>query len=355
VGVVDYIKKEMQMSASVIELPKVKLPEYSYYDNSMLDNFRACHRKYYFRNVVFWTSDETNHNLIFGSCWHTAMDVVWLNADKPVGDDDLLAIAMVAFMEEWYSSYPMEQDKPESIFAGEADDQRFPKTPGRAKDMLYHYIKSKRPYIAKYKILGVETPFIVPLPEFSHTFYVGRKDKTYESQGVVKDLDHKTTKTDGDVWVNTFYPNSQMDGYMYAGYLQYGDAYWGIEIDGALCQKGSAKTAREGFPPGIGFKTVPLQYKLALLEDWLWTTTFFIKDIEANMAMLADCKSEDNILKAFRKHTTGCGYYAGCEYRDLCKFYENPLRFEGEVPRGFKVEKWEPFDILDITKKAVDE
>lgn len=343
------------MSPSILEIPKIKLPENSYYDNSMLDKFRACPRSYLFRNVLYWTPDVTNHNLVFGSCWHTAMDVIWLNADKPIGDTDLLAIAMVAFMETWYEAYPQDKDQAEAVFIGESEDERFPKTPGRAKDMLYHYIKTKRHLIAGYQLLGVETPFIVPLPEFEHTFYVGRKDKTYRIKDVgVKDIDHKTTKTDGEVWQNTFFPNSQMDGYLYAGYLVYGDEYWGIEIDGALCQKGSVKTAREGFPPGIGFKTIPIQRALAFVGSWLWDTTFLIKQIEAHMKMYEACKPEDEYLKAFEKHTTGCGYYSGCEYRQLCKFYENPLKLE-EVPRGFKVEKWSPFDILDVTKKHKDE
>lgn len=346
------------MSPSILEIPTVKQPDFLYYDNSMLDKFRACPRSYFFRNVLYWTPDVTNHNLVFGSCWHTAMDVVWLNANMNISDDNLLTVAMVAFMDTWYEAYPMDKEaaSAQSVFAGESDDERFPKTPGRAKDMLFHYIKSKRKIIASYELLGVETPFIVPLPEFEHTFYVGRKDKTFRVKDTgVYDLDHKTTKTDGEVWQNTFFPNSQMDGYLYAGFLVYGDEYKGIDIDGALCQKGSAKTVRGDFPPGIGFKTIPIQRALAFVESWLWDTTYLIKQVANHMEMLKACKPEDDYLKAFEKHTTGCGYYAGCEYRQLCKFYENPLRFGEDVPRGYKVEKWEPFNVLDVTKKGIDE
>lgn len=326
----------------------------TYFDNSMLDAFRACPRKYLYSQVLNWKPDVISHDLVFGLSWHSAMDVVWLNANKNVDDNSLLLLAMVAFMDTWYEHYPNEKDNEQAMFAGSEDD-RFPKTPGRAKDMLFHYIRKKRKDIASYKVVGVETPFIVPLPEFDNVFYIGRKDKTYEVEGRgVVDVDHKTSKTDGDKWAQTFFPNSQMDGYMYAGYLQHGDKYWGVEIDGALCQKGSAKSAREDYPPGIGFMNVPIQRTLGFVESWLWDATFLIKQIQNHLEMLSECTMEDNYLRAFEKHTTGCGYFRGCEYRTLCKYYENPLKFGDKVPSGFKVAKWEPFNILDVTKKAID-
>ena len=72
------------------------------------------------------------------------------------------------------------------------------------------------------------------------------------------------------------------------------------------------------------------------------------------MEMLSGCSKEDKFIRAFEHHTTGCGYYSGCEYRPLCKYYENPLVFDVEPPRGFRIEKWEPFSVADITKNAVD-
>jgi len=325
-----------------------------YFDNSMLDSFRACPRKYLYRHVLYWVPDTISHDLVFGLSWHAAQDVVWLNAAHKIDDTTLVAMAMLAFMDTWYEHYPLEKGNEDSLFAS-GEDERFPKTPGRAKDMLWHYVRRKRPFIAQYEILGVETPFIVPLPEFTNTFYIGRKDKTYrvEGKGVV-DVDHKTSKADGQRWADTFFPNSQMDGYMYAGYLIHGDDYWGVEIDGALCQKGSAKSAREDYPPGIGFMTVPIQRTLGFVESWLWDTTFLIKQIAAHNEMLKACKPEDIYLRAYEKHTTACGYFKGCEYRQLCKFYENPFSFGEQVPRGFKVSKWSPFAIADVTNKIVD-
>jgi hypothetical protein len=327
-----------------------------FYDNSTLDSFRACPRKYFYRHVKNWTPDVISHNLVFGLCWHAAMDVVWESAKISATNEQILAAAMLSFMEEWFVWYPLERDQAEGMFGNSLDDDRFPKTPGRAKDMLHHYIRTKRQEIAKYELLGVEEPFIVPLTvEDSRLFYIGRNDKVYRhyQDNKVRIVDHKTTKSDAQGWQDTFCPNSQVDGYLFHGTVTYGDDFWGMEIDGALCQKGSTKTARFDFPPGIGFTTVPIQRQLGFVESWLWDTQYLIKSIEAHERMLASCKPTDDYLQAFEKHTTACGYFAGCEYRNLCKFYENPLRFEGEdCPRGYKVEKWVPFNVLDVTKVA---
>jgi PD-(D/E)XK nuclease superfamily len=230
----------------------------TYHDNSALDNFRTCPRKYMYRNVLDWAPEGTSHDLIFGLCWHAAMDIVWKHASSALSDADLQALAMAAFMDTWFEYYPLEKENPSFT----DQDERFPKVPSRASDMVFHYIRRKRAYLAKYRIVGIETPFIVPLPEFTDTFYIGRKDKTYDIDGQIRDVDHKTSKVDSDTWKNTFFPNSQVDGYMYAGYLMFGDNYWGLEIDGALVQKGSPKSAREDYPPGINFMSIPIQRTL---------------------------------------------------------------------------------------------
>jgi len=49
----------------------------------------------------------------------------------------------------------------------------------------------------------------------------------------------------------------------------------------------------------------------------------------------------------FPKNTGSCNMYAGCTYRDLCKFNARPNDILGNHA-GFKVEHWEPFDILKV-------
>ena len=47
------------------------------YDNSTLHDFKVCMRMGYFKHVRKWTSASKSPALIFGSAWHSAMDVVW--------------------------------------------------------------------------------------------------------------------------------------------------------------------------------------------------------------------------------------------------------------------------------------
>jgi hypothetical protein len=285
------------------------------------------------------------------------MDVVWQNANSTLSDEKLVLTAMLDFMKIWEEHYP-KPEVAEGIFIT-VEDERYPKTPERAMEMLKYYIIKKREWLSKLTIIGIELPFIVPLgaETDSDVMYVGRKDKVYRDPllgGKVCVADHKTTKSGKGQWVNTFSPNDQVDGYIYDGLVTYGpDEFWGVIIDGALAQKGSAKSLFEpDLPPGIGFPTVRIQRQQELLESWLWDTQYLIEEIKANEVMLTECTAQDRFLRAFPHRKTGCGYYAGCIYRSVCNFYANTMTLE--VPMGFKVEKWEAFDILDTTKIKVE-
>lgn len=335
------------------------MSEPRYYDNSSLENFRRCHRMYYLRNVRDWTPEYTSHNLIFGLCWHSAMDVVWNLASSSKTDLEIMTDALVAFQEVWNKYYPGWKAEQESTL-GTGQDELYPKTPGRAADMLVWYLKTRRHILAGYEILGIEVPFIVPLSygqeDTSEIYYIGRNDKIIRKSDDkrVYIIDHKTTKSDGAAWVNTFQPNNQVDGYNYSGLMTYGDEFMGVQIDGALCQKGPKVSKDPSLPSGIGFPQHILRAATGFTQAWLWETTYTIMLLESHLKMLEDCKNEDEILKAFDKRTTACGYYSGCIYRNICAYITNPAR-EVEPPTGFKVEKWIPFEILDQTKLVASE
>jgi hypothetical protein len=284
------------------------------------------------------------------------MDIIWSEAASLTNNATLLGKAYDEFMRVWNEYYPEWSAETESPFGTTQEEELFPKVPSRALTMLSWYIKIKRPHIAKYTILGIELPFIVPIPGDEEVFYIGRNDKVYEKEdGRIYTGDHKTTKSAAAAWINTFQPNNQVDGYNYAGLMTYGESYWGVEIDGALCQRGTARTWTDPvYPNGIGFPPHSIMAATGHTEAWLWETTYTIRLLESHLEMLADCRPEDTILMAFDKRTTACGYYSGCIYRNICSYIVNPNR-EVEPPTGFKEEKWEPFKILDQTKVVTED
>ncbi len=342
---------------SPAERTKIELPGLTgqeiFYDNSMLEVFRRCHRQYYLTHVRHWKPEKTAHDLIFGLSWHAAMDVVWALANGPEDDATVIAQAMQEFLKTWREYYPEFENQ--SLLGPAAEDEFYPKTPGRAMEMLSWYLKKRRHIIAKYEVLAIELPFIVPLSETGgEIYYIGRLDKVYKDiDRRVYIVDHKTTKSPKGQWQATFWPNNQMSGYMYNGVLAYGPDFAGINIDGALCQKGSARERFEpDLPPGIGFPQVPLLASTAETEAWLWETNYTILLLQSHLDMLKECKPNDRFLRAFDKRTTACGYYSGCIYRSICAYIPNPAALE-EPPAGFKKEEWRPFDIV-MSEKPFD-
>ena len=218
-----------------------------------------------------------------------------------------------------------------------------------AVDMLYNYIEERRALLTSkdFKLLEVEKPFAVPIDDSRpDLFYVGRLDKAFEYQGRIYIGEHKTTtsyKKDGPFrsdFVDSFSPNSQVDGYLYASHLIYGNRLKAVWIDAALVHQSVHD----------GFRFIPVERQLAHLSSWLWETRYWIEQVEANERAIAGRNDPEPLdyLAAFPKNTTSCTNYGGCPYLDICKMVSNPHEQE-EFP-GYVVKRWEPFDELKFAK-----
>ena len=317
------------------------IPENSCYDNSMLDSFRTCNRKFFFQHVRHWKPVKASIHLGFGSAWHGGMDVLWSQAKSSLTNKEIIELAFKEFMKIW-----LEADLP-------LDDEMlllyYPKTPGRAREMMEFYLERYREsFLKECEIIAIEEAFIIPLSdEDTLMYYMGRWDKIYEYRNRIYITDHKTTKSDKSQWANSFSPNNQIDGYLTAGHAVYGDRFWGVMIDGALCQKGSKKI--DGLPPGIGFPKIPIQRAFGHLEGWRWETIYTILMLRHNLDLLEEASKEQcNHLKAFPKNTTACSNYGGCTYMDICKTVTNPN--EMEMPEDFKVSIWSPLTMEEVNE-----
>jgi hypothetical protein len=218
-----------------------------------------------------------------------------------------------------------------------------------AMEMLFHYIEERRSILQSrdFKLLAIEQPFAVPLDaDRSDLFYIGRLDKVFEYQGRIYIGEHKTTtsyKKDGPFrsdFVDSFSPNSQVDGYLYAAHLIYGKRVKACWIDAALVHQHVHD----------GFRFIPIERQLQQLAGWVWEARYWVEQIEANERVLGSNQPIDeyDYLPAFPKNTTSCTNYGGCPFLDLCKMWSNPINHDD--PAGFKIEKWEPFDALEFGK-----
>lgn len=229
------------------------------------------------------------------------------------------------------------------------------RTEGTARAMVTAYLKQNRPFIEDIELLHIERPFAVPLGKTDQYFYVGRLDKVIRRKKRVYEIEHKTSSAYlkggpfRSTFTESFSPNSQIDGYMFAGHLMYGDEFKAIWIDAALVHK----TIHNGF------RFIPIERQYAMLDQWLSGAKYWAELINCELAVVAKLRSEGiaqeaKYLSPFPLNTESCMQYYGCAYRDTCRFTPNPETLT-EPPKGFKEERWEPFDELGLAEIGMKE
>lgn len=328
-----------------------------FYDNTELSTHRDCARKYYFRHVADLEripeegSPATAPELAFGLAWHAAMDTTWLMlCGTGKSAPSVQIVSQAAYLtwektwEEWgFPSYNNMDAEQRADWA--------PRTPDTAIEMLVNYIQEREEMLRyQTKLVSIEQPFAVPLfPDDKERWYCGRLDKVIEYQGGIEIIDHKTTtlyKKEGyfrSDFLESFSPNSQVDGYAYAGQMLYGERFKGVMIDAALVHR----TVHDGF------KLLPVRRAFEQLDSWLWEARHRVHLVEQDAADLAGVYPSAPFMPAYEKNTGNCTkYFRNCPYMDPCKGVPNPV---GEMAShgildGYKVSKWSPFDVNKLEK-----
>src|SRR5574337_197466 len=264
-------------------------------------------------------------------------------------NEDVVNAAFEAFCTKWQEEAPFEPIDKVDEYTGKPDLRC-----GRnAWEMLVNYVDLRRPMLTSpdFRLIAYEQPFAVPLtPNDRGPIYVGRFDKVFEYQGRTYIGEHKTTtayKKNGPfttAFVESFSPNSQIDGYLYASHLIYGKAVKAVWVDAALVH-----AAEHG-----GFRLIPVERQFEQLAAWHWETLDWIERIEENKRRRLALESTildggadiPTFLTAFPKNTSACSNYGQCSYLHLCKSLNNPEIevVTGEPPLGFEEKKWEPFN-----------
>lgn len=339
---------------SLVEHEKSATKALRLYDNTRLSDYKRCPRFFFFRHELDWDLSPLGGKkrlpLIFGGAWHAAQEVIWQSmGNMPKGD--VIKTAYMAFVEYWCQEgmpAPSEIDYDSEV-------EWSPRTPGRAYEMIVAYVDHRLPHAADFELIAVERPFVVPLdPDDDTLFYVGRIDKIVRRRGKILGIEHKTTSayrkngpfTSG--FLDSFSPNAQVDGYLYALHMMYPGEVGGVWVDAALVHKQVE-----------GYTFIPVERQLRHLDTWLWEVRYWIGEIEKNRQVLREVHdpiwSEAPYLAAFPKNTNSCwDFFAPCPYLDLCKAWPNPLGFE--VPPGYEVKKWDPLDHIkgldNLTEKV---
>lgn len=306
-----------------------------FYDNTRVSAYRRCPRFFMLRHIFHWTSSRTSIALANGSGWHAAMDVIW---NKGTIEEAVDAWTTCMLEENFdVSSDSLHDMNFNSMYTREV-------TRTRLKNYVSHY----KNMLNSVKVISTEQPFAVPLNQ-EGIYYVGRFDKIIEDQRkAIRIIEHKTSssyKKNGpfkQTFIDSFSPNSQIDGYLYAGSLLYGDKFRGIFVDAALIHKEVYN----------GFTMIPIEKKFEMVDAWLHETKHWVDEIRYQYGSLTSSKeyyASLPFLTIFPRRTEECSSYSGCIFRDICRYVANPMKLEGP-PEGFIVKKWSPFETVGLKK-----
>lgn len=308
----------------------VSLPQANsrFYDNSMLSGYKGCPRYYQLRYKLHWRSSGTAMPLVFGLAWHAGQDVIWKYAKQASDQNQLAHAALGGFEQSWLESGM----KPAEELEFEDIERMGARTPPVAHEMYRNYIKHRWPILREAEILAVEQPFAVPMPDMEDVWYAGRLDKVIKYQGDKNVIEHKTTSEYAKVggfrssYVSSWFNDSQCKGYQFGGSLYY-EGLNQVWVDAALVHK-SVHDA---------FWFIPVAHQFPLLAEWVGDTARWIHRLEADEAAGYFPKNEGNCI----------GKYGACTFLNICRTTADPSALN-EVPEGYKIEEWKPFDILKL-------
>lgn len=316
----------------------------NFYDNTRIRDYRECPRRYYFRHIKGWRPIGTATPLAAGLGWHSGMDFIWKHIKEY--DDETLTNAAI---EMWLAEMMKEGIDPTTVDYTMNEPKR---TMGVFKEMFKSYIEQRRSLLESIEVISIERPFAVPLGMNTNNYYIGRIDKEFFQKGRIYVVDHKTTSAYAksgyfrSTFLSSFSPDSQIDGYSYAAFLEYGDKFKAVWIDAALVHK----TVHEGF------KFIPIERAFNNLDAWLWEANYWVTQIEADMYRLSQCSPDDPYLAAFpKKAPESCTPFArSCAYQDICRFHSNPLSLT-TPPKGFELDFWNPFEVNKIAQLGFEQ
>jgi hypothetical protein len=285
-------------------------------DSTKMQTYLTCPRKYFFEYILGYRPEDKNHNLVFGSAWHKAKDILFSNGYSVESVD----AGVEAFLKEYRQS-----------FSEETDMDFHPKSPGNAEVALYEYVKQYAPN-DHFKVLHTEVGVVVPVGP-DRVLY-GKMDAINhdEARGYFS-LETKTAGAHWSYWEDQWLQKFQISAYAHFLYCNYPPAeVYGIIIDGSIFKKSGNEHLRVSVPLTVEW-----------LESWLWEVNCWFDDVERDFKRLEMCKESDDVMKAFCRNTESCvKYNRMCPLFEVCHARRNPIRDCDRLPMGLKIEHWDP-------------
>ena len=319
-------------------------PAWDVRDSSKIDEYILCPRYYFYHNLLGWTLDQPEHDLVFGDAFHRAREHQLL-----FGYNDIPG-AYNAFETAYRKEFPPETDR---LYT--------PKDPSAVLHALMQFAQLYSRDLEENEVVeldGIKMTEIagtVPVDEKRVLHYRMDSIMRRRQDSMIFSWDHKTTsgKWIHDTrWDNELFLSIQNGTYTHCLYCMFPvEQILGVEFVKTgfeHLQKGSANR-----PAGYHATTrrIPAWKSPDQMNTWLWTVNDLLDDIDRDMDRLSHANAGDEVLMAFRMNPKSCTSYRGCMFHDFCLAWQNPLRRCEEPPLGFKIHFWNPAEREATVKK----
>lgn len=298
-------------------------------DNTALDAFMTCPRKYYYGMVLHRRKEgPPSPAIAYGSAWHKALEVHY----KTGGDYMAVQKAVVMSWEP--------HERP--------DDHR---TVERVLSSYQSYMNRWGDHDTDLRIHGktvgwpdsplVECSTEISWPGAIHP-YAGKIDRIVQIGDLYYVEDHKTSSRMGEYWAKDWDPSNQMMGYVWMAQKLTGLTIQGVRINFHAVLKTQDK-----------FDRAIIAFSQDRLREWSLNYNYWISRIEAEMDIAeliregADLEGND---AAFPMNLNACrGKFGACVYRDVCT---SPVRLRDRILEAdFVVAPWDP---MQATEELAD-
>ncbi len=297
-----------------------KVEQHNVQDSTKLQTYMKCHRQYFFEYVLGYTSEYPVHNLVFGSSWHKAKEVLLLSGYSA----DAVELAMQEFLKEYRKDF------------SEATDLDYKsKNPGNAELALLQYCKEfqRDEFEVKHTEIGI-TVLIGYSEKYKQdrTLY-GKMDSICHDYRGLFSLEHKTAGAAWSYTMDNWNIKFQTSAYLHFMMSYYPpDEVYGIIIDETIFRKENENNR------------IVVEKSLPFMESWLYEANKVYEELEDDFYALHNLTSDkDVVMKAFRRNTESCVQYNRiCPMYEACVSWNNPLQHLDTMPAGYKVQHWDP-------------
>lgn len=292
-------------------------------DATKLETFLECPRRFFYKYVLGWEPEFTNHDLVFGQAWHIAMEYLLLNG---YGSEQVM------------EAHRLFSNHYEKYFPIEVQSELEPKTSSNALLALTYYCARYGVEDSLFTVLYTEIAGSITVLNGRIIYF--RMDTVIDDpQHGICSLEHKTAKSLERTFQDKWLLHNQPNLYTHVLYCMFPvDSVHGVIINGTALYKQGPRTKK----PPAEFLRVPCRRTPEMMNVWIHNLDRWLDDLYNEYDLLMSTKDSDDFMSAFKQNTTNCTQYWGCRYKDFCVGWANPVQYCNDVPSGFVKRYWNP-------------